>query len=345
MRAREIYFGLVAFLGVIGQALAGGGPAVDPAWLERARREIPPVIEKYQSLTTRVEEESDFRYAVAPGPSVGKGPFDPGTRRDRVVRLGENMIYEKTEVNEKAPGVSRILLQCENSDYSFALTKHREDSPYVLGKVAPGKAKLPLAAQGGIGIHGGMLDYLRSFLSAIDEKPKYTLKALHFDAAKGLLGAEFKLAAGDNDLEERISVDPANSWRVVERRVETKFLVATDEYTYGFTIGGMPFPTGMKNLSIYRVEQAPPNMEITAKLVSIKLTDKEPYDFRMSAFGFPEPMGMPAVERGRTRWYLWLSLAAAGILVIGGIVVTLKRRYSRASVPAEANNELKGGGP
>ena len=52
-------------------------------------------------------------------------------------------------------------------------------------------------------------------------------------------------------------------------------------------------------------------------------------EFTMSAFGLPEPMGMPAVDRG-IRWHLWLSLAAAAVLVGGGLVVIFKRRYSRS---------------
>jgi hypothetical protein len=341
MRAFTIHFGFILFFAGIAELAVGGEAAIDAGWLEKARREIPRALEKYQSLGTRIEEESEYRYAVGPGASIGKGPFNPGTRRDRIVRLGENVIHEKTETDDKAPKLARIILDCVNSDYSFTLTKSKADSAFVLGRVVPAKAKLPITAQGGFGLHVGMVGYLRASLDAVEGKPKYSLKRLGFDGAKGLLRIGFTF--GENEFEEGIYIDTANGWRVSERRVETKFLVATDEYTYGVTIEGMSFPTGLRNLSVYKVEEAPPNMEITAKLISIKLTDKEPYDFRMSAFGLPEPMGMPAVSRA-TRWHVWLSLAAVGVLVGGGIVLMLKRRYAKIPAAPAATPEVKEGG-
>jgi hypothetical protein len=53
---------------------------------------------------------------------------------------------------------------------------------------------------------------------------------------------------------------------------------------------------------------------------------------------------MPEVSRG-TRWYVWFALAAVGALVGGGIVVMLRRRYSKASAASEARPEMKEGGP
>ena len=321
----EIRLGLLLFLTWSTAVIAGGGPAIDRAWLEKARREIPLVLEKYQSVLTRFEEESECRWAVAPGVSIGKArTFHPGTSRDRNVRLGDYKMHEKTRTDDDTPDTPRIVLECDNGDYHFALTKEKADSPYILGNVAPGKAQSDISAQSGIATT--MLDYLRTFLSVTEENPKYTLKTLRYDAAKGLLGAGVRIAAGENEFDVWIYVEPANSWRVVERRVETKAVAATDTFSYGETLGGVPFPTGSKNLSVYKVEQAGPNLEITARLISIKLTDKKASDFRVSAFGFPEPFGTPTVEGG-IRWHLWLSFAAAVVLAGGGLIVILRRRY------------------
>ncbi len=78
--------------------------------------------------------------------------------------------------------------------------------------------------------------------------------------------------------------------------------------------------------------------------LTLALRDVPAREFTLTAFGLPEPVGMPAVDRGGLPWYAWLSLAAVGVLVVGGIVVMLKRHYSRVSMPAEAARGTKEGG-
>ena len=51
------------------------------------------------------------------------------------------------------------------------------------------------------------------------------------------------------------------------------------------------------------------------------------HEFTLAAFGLPEPMGMPQVDRGGIRWYIWLALAALGPLALAALWLTLKRRY------------------
>ena len=320
---------------------SGEGPPIDPVWLAKAQAEIPASLEKYKALSSKIEEECECRYAVAPG-SVGKRPFNAFTRRDRIVRLGDNMILEQKHVHENVQKMPEVVLSCDNSEYHFTVSKSNTDSAYALGKWALGKQKLPLVNQGGFGVHYMMLSYLGYVLDSVQNNPKYPMRALQYDDLTGLLRIDFTF---DNNIEQRITVDPAHNWRVVERGAETKFLIGTDKFSYGEMISGMSFPTEVNNLSIYKVPEAPPNMEITIKLISIKLTDKTPADFRMSAFGLSEPVGMPVVDRSGSLWYLWFAIAAAASLGVGAFSIILKRRYFRTSKPAQTKMAAKEGQP
>ena len=304
-------------------------PTVDPTWLAKAKTELAMVLEKYDKVSRRLEETSEIRSDKAPGPA-GKIPFRPQTRRERVVRLGDDVIIERVRILAGEESKPQILLECENSDYHFKLGKTGEDSSYAfLGSVL-GKPKNPLINQSG-GIHVAVFSYLREALGAIDNDGKHTLKGLSFDDAKGLIRIDYSRSVAPPS-DTRLSLDPSRGWRVVEHRVETPSLVATEDWTYGTTVGRLDFPSGFKNLTTYKVAEAPPNMEITGKVTSVKLTDKTPYDFRLSAFGFPEPIGAPPPPK-QTRWYIWI-LVAAGVCALLAFGFAYLRRRSQARIAA-----------
>lgn len=50
-------------------------------------------------------------------------------------------------------------------------------------------------------------------------------------------------------------------------------------------------------------------------------------EFTLSAFGLPEPMGMPPVNRGGSQWWLWIALVAFGSVGLGVVLLIVKRRY------------------
>lgn len=318
-----------------GVAYPQGGEAVDPAWLVKARTEIKALYGKYQALSPRLEAECEYRSDKAPG-SVGTIPFRPHTRRERTVRLGDNIILEQTRILDGAPNRPQIRLQCDNSDYHFTLSKSREDAPYALVEYAPGKRKLPLINQGSAqGWQNQGFSYLHAALGAIENDGKHTLRALQFEDAKGLLRIEYTTAAGDSSIiKDQIYVDPTHGWRVVERQVETPSASGTDRWNYGVTVGGLEFPTEFKNQTTYKVAKAPPNMEITGRLINLKVTDKTPDDFRLSAFGIPEPVDVAPPPK-RTRWYLWLLVAAGACaaLSFGFAYLRRRRRQARSTPP------------
>jgi hypothetical protein len=306
------YVTVLVILGWTTVARSGDGQRIDPAWADKAGTEIKRTLEKYKEIAAHLEEVSEVRYDKAAGPA-GQIPFNPHTRRDCVIRLGDDMIVDQVHLFDKEPDKPQIRLQCDNGDYDFTLGKAKEDSAYVLVTHGSGKRKLPLASQGGFGMMHGSISYqLMHALAAIEKDAKYTLRALRFDDAKSLLLIEYTSGKGTTN---RVYIDPARDWRVVETWVETPSLVGTDQYSYGEVVGGMTFPTEIKDQTTYKIAAAPPNLAITMRLVSIKLTDKTAADFRLSAFGLPEPMGMPPVSRGGSYWYIWFALA--GFVCVG----------------------------
>jgi hypothetical protein len=300
---------------------------IDPDWLARATTECTAAYEKYKALATRLEEVCEIRTDKMPG-AVGENFFRPQTRRERIVRLGDNCILERTRILDAAPNRSQIRLECDNSDYHFTLGKEKADSSYALVGYALGERRYLLSDQGGM--LNSLFSVLSDALGAIKADGKHTLRRLQFDSVKKLLRIDFTSSTGS--VEEQVYVDPGHDWRVVERRVETPSLVATERWTYGVAVGGLEFPTDFQNLTTYKVAKAPPNLKITGRLISLKITDKTPDDFRLSAFGMPEPVDAPPLEKS-TRWYLWILAAAVlcGALSFG-FAYLRRRRIRRAAI-------------
>jgi hypothetical protein len=280
---------VLAMAGLVSCDMAFGedGPAIDPAWRAKASTEIKAVYDRYKALSQRLEEVSELRYAKAPGPARTL-PFTPHTRRDRTIRLDDNMIWEQLRTDDDSPDRPQILLRCDNSDYHFTLAKAREDSPYALANYTPGKRQVSLVDQG-LAVHAEAYAHLRNLLSAVGNEGKRTLQILRFDEARGLLQTEFTISTQDDVIKDQLYVGSGHEWRVVEHLLETRSAVGKSQWTYGESVGGLTFPAGFKSVMTCKVDNAPPNMSITAKLISLKLTDKTPDDFRLSAFGLPEP--------------------------------------------------------
>jgi hypothetical protein len=146
-----------------------------------------------------------------------------------------------------------------------------------------------------------------------------------------MLRIEFTSVTG-TPAENVIYVDPSHGWRVVERRVEASTAAETDRWTYGVVVGGVEFPSEFKTLTTFKGASAPPNMEITGRLIRLQVTEKTPEDFRLSAFGIPEPVDV-GPPPNPTRWYLWL-LAAAGCCAAFSLGFAYLRRRQRRHAAA-----------
>jgi hypothetical protein len=293
-----------------GAAGAQEDPPIHPAWLEKARIDGKAAYEKYRAVAEHIEETSEMRADKSPG-GIGTTPIRPQTVRDHTVRLGDNFINEKVRLFE-GPDQPMISLECDNTDYHFSLRKSKPDAPYALVGYEPGRRTLPLA-QIGNGLHKDVFSYLRQIVVAAEasDDNKYLLRELQFDAAKQLLRAVVTTNPRKNPIENTVLVDPGQGWRVVEIRAVNSAGVSTTRVSYGKVVEGVEFPTGQEMLSKSNVDTGPQDIDAKTKLVSLKLTDKTPADFRLTAFGLPEPAEFAPPVRA-TPWYLWI-LAAAGV--------------------------------
>ncbi|MBM4073599.1 MAG: DUF4381 domain-containing protein [Planctomycetes bacterium] len=78
--------------------------------------------------------------------------------------------------------------------------------------------------------------------------------------------------------------------------------------SYGVPVGGVTFPSELKSAYRSKLADGLPNHDTTVRLRSIKLTTMKPADFRLTAFGLPEPVDVPTPPP--SRWYLWVLLVA-----------------------------------
>jgi hypothetical protein len=289
------------------------GVAIDLDWLARVKTEGRAAYEKYKAASKRLEAEYEVRSDKAPGPA-GTIPFRPQTWRDRVIRLGDNAIIERVRILDDAPTKPQIHLQCDNSDYHFSLVKAREAAPYALGEYTPGKRRSPNTE----GFHDEVFWTLHRVLAALDGDNTHTLRALRFDDTKGLLRIDYSFGKVTDIWQNQLYVDPSHYWRVVELRSETSRGSSTQQWTYGVTVGGLEFPTEKTFLTTSKVAEGPPNIATTIRLISLKETDKTPADFRLSAFGLPEPRGVAPLKS--SRWYLWFIAAGVVSLAVGAFL-------------------------
>ena len=315
--------GALAFCAGAGAADA---PAIDPSWLPKVEAGLEVLLKKYDEIAPRLETASETRGDKVPGPA-SKVPVRAQTRHERFVRLGDNYLFERVRILDGAP-LPQITLECDNADYHFRLGRQREGAAYVVKDYGTGKQKIPMADQG-FTMHHEVFRLLRIALGAIRKDGKHTLRSLRRDGDRGLVWLAFSYTVDKQPIEDHLGLDPDHSWRLVERKVESTNMAVTERYTHGTTVGGVEFPTGFEDLCVAKVPEGAPNMKNVTKVTSIMLTDKTAADFRLSAFGMPEPMGAPPPPARPTRWYLWI-LAAAGVCAALAFMFSYLRRRLQA---------------
>jgi hypothetical protein len=129
-------------------------------------------------------------------------------------------------------------------------------------------------------------------------------------------------------------VEPDHGWRVVEQRGVTPTGTFHTRVTYGQEVGGVDFPIESHTVSEYTITgpNVPPNFETRAKLKSIRRAEKTEADFRLSAFGLPEPVDVAPLPK-RTPRYVWFLIAAGVCAVLAVLSRRLARRRRFADPP------------
>jgi hypothetical protein len=155
------------------------------------------------------------------------------------------------------------------------------------------------------------------------------LKELRHDPETKLVIVRFtKLFYFDKETAEHTTwLDPANNWQPTKHKHVSPGYVSEDAFEYGTTVNGLKLP----NTHTHSWTEKGETGTHVKKLQNFKvLTDKDPADFRLPAFGFPEPMGMPTVRR-QTKWYTWLGWSAVGIMSIV-VVAAVYRKLTRKAI-------------
>jgi hypothetical protein len=140
------------------------------------------------------------------------------------------------------------------------------------------------------------------------------LKVLKWDEGKRLVHVHVGFQNPRDDVsrpptqENELWVDPANSWRIIEAKQTAASGLTSTKLSYGQSVDGLTFPVQSDVSLSTPVKMMSPSSKLHANLLTIAKTTKTSGDFRLSAFGLPEPRGT-APERAIPN-YIWLLAAA-----------------------------------
>lgn len=304
----------------------GGGTAVDPAWVARARTEIPQAVERYRTIARSMDEATVVAYRGEPAADGGLSTFRNRTIRCSVQRLGNNLIYRKATAHDDDPGGARTAVEVHNEDYSFTLNQHRPDSAFVLVAYAL-KEPHDEVPEGGSFVNHAYQELKGIVLRAVNGTDGHRLAALRWDESRGLL---FARVERDRDTRD-YWIDPSPHWHIAERTIRLPSRSVRTAITYGAVIDGEPCPVRIVETGLV-IDSRPVRAEMT---LDVRRTTTTAGDYRLSAFGLPEPVDAPKRTGGRT--YLGF-LTAAVLCIIVAVLLRLLAQRSRCG-PAVLTRE------
>jgi hypothetical protein len=313
------------------QGFAQEPASIDAEWLVKGNTEGAAILSKYQALLAYLDETNEAR--VEPE-RAGRVLLTT----NHSVRLGENTLLEEGRFFADPKLMPRISLNCDNPDYYFGLQKSRQDGPFAMTEYAKGDRKVPLWKQSGA-LHADVYYQLKSGIEALAPGNRADLRTVRFDPASMLLIIERAGKKKTGPFIARFAIDPAQGWLVKQLHHDTAEVSTVIDYTYGKVIDKLTFPTGstVSTTVKAKIPNAPPFSRLVIRVLELKRTDKVAADFRLSAFGLPEPAGI-AVPPRPTRWYIWILVAAVACIVLAIGFAYLRRRLSgrRAAIPGGA---------
>ena len=304
---------------------ANGQDRIDPVWMEKLKVEGKASYEKYMSTFDNIDEVSEVHceYFESPSQTVGT-PIRKRVDSWRRVRLGKNSLIQRRIADEGRN--IREKIECENTVYRFTLSKSPENEKLTLtGYELVDKTELPTLSGG---VYDHAVDGLQQVFDAIAGRESYKLLAVHMDPEKGLLHIKSTFRIDDDTVKQEVWVDPQHDWRVVESIVETRSGRFTTQVQYGnSTMNGLVMPSGFTNVSTYKVSGVNA-MKITGKVESVGPCEMSEEDFRLSAFGFEEPVDAAPFPADSTPIYVWLLVTAAVLAPLTGLFYYLRSRRS-----------------
>jgi hypothetical protein len=299
-------------------------PAVDPAWAEKARAALPELTQRRVQLSSRLTEVCDDRMTARPG---AKGAMT-------LKRLGVPVVNETTQLggsllvrSTTQPGggaEEETLVVSRNEHYFFKLTKKGASGKFVLASYSTDLRK---GGDFSRTAHTEIFTPMHSLLRALESKDGHQLRNLTWEAGRSLVVAEYQETSDDSkrSAEFRGLFDPSRGWAPVEYVTKTRTAVFETHFQYGFDFDGLTFPSVVESKATYHVTPAPPDYDRRAVIRSLKRTRATERDFRLSAFGLPEPQGAPPPRSGLPL-YVYILGGAAACAVLGLSCRYLARR-------------------
>lgn len=324
------------FLLTVSSLAAGDKNPVDPVWREKSHTAGKLAHDKYVALSGRVEETYETQTDPLPGTPAGQSVTRVQKSKTKVVRAAGNTSVENMRWIDNL-SKPLIQLQCENHAYSFMLSRKSEGAEYALASYKIGQQNL--LAESSAGILSEAFEPFGSALAAIEGQNGTTLKAIHWDERRALLHIVSTKLIGNEDVSpQELWVDPMSNWRVMEYRRETKSASFATHIIYGDTVlDSMTVPSGYQCISKFKGKNEAMNNVMTGRVLSIQLTKKTDRDFRLSAFGLPEPMDSIAEVARKTPRYVWFMIVAGALVGVSIAFRYLARRRVRRTLTETSN--------
>jgi hypothetical protein len=301
---------------------------IDRALVERLGTEARASLEKYNAQSELIHESADIRFESPSDPSKNK------TIHISTSSLDRSFLLNKTTIMDIDQGKPRVEIKGSNDDYRFTLVRNKEDSPYLLTGYAP--AKQSDRHQGSItpAYAYREIDYV---LKAIDLKPGFVLKELKWDLPRSFVYAHFEISSSSTPPQMQdweVWLDPQNQWRVAETSARSPRVIESNKITYGQVLDGLSYPSLIVTSTKQLGAKARPPATISTQL-SVDKARKNPGDFRLSAYGLPEPVEFPGAKRGSAIiWFLGVACGSCFALALGFRFLARRKRNSVALIKA-----------
>ena len=267
------------------------------------------------------------------------------TYRFRLKRRGEAITYEE-ERNTISDGKARLESDVwgVNSDYRFHISRKTAEHPWVVRELVRSEKDDASDLSRNLRIYTTSIDlsavlvydeslpeifaspYIKIKSADEIEKNGRPLARVSFEflAPKGFKGAALELSSFGQVVGGTLWLDPNQNWRAVEAQL-LRIDKAKVHITYSVT------PTIPKLLSARIVDGVSPEISWTETLKYSEVSydcDFSENDFRLPAYGLPEPPGMERASGFGLAWILGLAGVA---IIVAGIWILRARGWKRAS--------------